>query len=134
MQENWKTIEREGDGDNNCDWFARYVQQRIHSGIGGFGNKRTSANHLNYNIVEIGQNTEKSPGDLRNLLSLRHSGKLSSNADVKNFQRSEIIIRIKRKVSERKNKYLDLARELKKKMEHEGDNYTNCNWCVWNSN
>ena len=19
-------------------------------------------------------------------------------------------------------------------MEYEGDNYTNCNWCVWNSN
>ena len=27
-------------------------------------------------------------------------------------------------------KYLDLARELKKTLEHAGDNYTNCNWCV----
>ena len=35
---------------------------------------------------------------------------------------------------EKKDKYLDLDRELKKTMEHAGDNYTNCNWCVWNSN
>ena len=39
--------------------------------------------------------------------------------------------RIKLKESEKKDKYLDLDRELKKTMEHEGDNYTNCNWCFW---
>ena len=42
--------------------------------------------------------------------------------------------RIKLKECEKKDIYLDLARELKKTMEHAGDNYTNCNWCVWNSN
>ena len=42
--------------------------------------------------------------------------------------------RIKLKECEKKDKYLDLARELKKTVEHAGDNYTNCNWCVWNSN
>ena len=42
--------------------------------------------------------------------------------------------RIKLKECEKKDKYLDLARELKKTMEHAGDNYTNCNWCIWNSN
>ena len=30
-------------------------------------NKRTSEDHPNYTIVKIGQNTEKSPGDLRRL-------------------------------------------------------------------
>ena len=30
---------------------------------GGLGNKRTSRDHTNYCIIEIGQNTEKSPGD-----------------------------------------------------------------------
>ena len=39
--------------------------------------------------------------------------------------------RIKLKVCKKKNKYLVLARELKKTMEHEGDNYTNCDWCFW---
>ena len=39
--------------------------------------------------------------------------------------------RIKLKKCEKKDKYLDLARELKKTMEHEGDNYINCDWCFW---
>ena len=42
--------------------------------------------------------------------------------------------RIKLKECEKKDKYLDLARELKKTMEYEGDNYTNCDWCFWHSN
>ena len=42
--------------------------------------------------------------------------------------------RIKLKECAKKDKYLDLARELKKATEHADDNYTNCNWCVWNSN
>ena len=37
-------------------------------------------------------------------------------------------------ITEKKDEYLDLARELKKTMEHEADNYTNFNWCVRNSN
>ena len=41
--------------------------------------------------------------------------------------------RIKLKECE-KDKYLNLARELKKTMEHEGDNYTNCDWCFQYSN
>ena len=35
---------------------------------------------------------------------------------------------------EKKDEYLDLTRELKKTMEHEGDNYTNCDWFFWLSN
>ena len=42
--------------------------------------------------------------------------------------------RIKLKEREKKDKYLVLTRELKKTMEHEGDNYTNCDWCLWNGN
>ena len=36
---------------------------------------------------------------------------------------------VKLKESEKKNKYLDLARELKKAKEHEVDYYTNRDWC-----
>ena len=39
-------------------------------------------------------------------------------------------LRLKLKESEKNDKYLDLARELKKAMEHDGDNY----WCFWYSN
>ena len=30
--------------------------------------------------------------------------------------------------------YLNLASELKKIMEHESDDYTNCDWCIQYSN
>ena len=42
--------------------------------------------------------------------------------------------RIKLKESEKKDKYLDLARELKKTVQHADDNYTNRDWCFWYSN
>ena len=39
--------------------------------------------------------------------------------------------RVKLKEIEKKDMYLDLARELKKTVEHKSDDYTNCNWCSW---
>ena len=41
--------------------------------------------------------------------------------------------RVKLNENEKKDKYLDFARELKKTVEHESDVYTNCNWCSWES-
>ena len=38
--------------------------QRINKGTEGLGNKRTGGDHANYSIIQIGQNTEKSPVDL----------------------------------------------------------------------
>ena len=40
---------------------------------------------------------------------------------------------MKLKECEKRDKYLGLTRELKKNVEHESDNYTNCNWCSWYS-
>ena len=45
-----------------CFWFN---YQRIIKGTEGFGNKRMSGGNQNYYITENGQNTEKSPEDLR---------------------------------------------------------------------
>ena len=45
-------------------------------------------------IVEIGQNTEKSPGDLRRRTVTDSRGKPSANASVKNSQKSKIIMMI----------------------------------------
>ena len=42
--------------------------------------------------------------------------------------------RINLKESEKKDKYLDLARELKKKLEYESNDCANCNWYVRHSN
>ena len=38
----------------------------------------------------------------------------------------------KQKKNKKKNKVLDLARELKKAVENEGDGDTNCDKCTWN--
>ena len=38
--------------------------------------------------------------------------------------------RVKLKESEKRDKYFDLARELKKSIYHEDEGNTNCNWCT----
>ena len=45
--------------------------QRINKGTGRLGNKRTSGDHSNYNIIEIVQNMEESSGDLRRLVVIQ---------------------------------------------------------------
>ena len=49
-----KTMEHEGDNYSNRDWCFWYSHQRIIKGTGGLGNNRTSGDHPNYNIIEIG--------------------------------------------------------------------------------
>ena len=51
----------------NCNWCSWYSHQKIIKETEGLGNKRTSGDHPNYYIIENGQNTEKSPRDLRRL-------------------------------------------------------------------
>ena len=62
--------------DTNCNWYAWYSNQKISTGTAGLGNKSTSGDCLNYTIVEIGQNTEKSPGDLKRLAVTQTSVKV----------------------------------------------------------
>ena len=62
-----KSMEHESDCDTNCNRCTLYSHQRIGTGTGGLGNKRTSEDHTNYRIVEIGWNAEKSHGDLSRL-------------------------------------------------------------------
>ena len=60
-------MEHESDGDSCRGWYTWDYSQRIGKGIAGLGNKRTSRDHLEYNIVNLVHNTEKSSGDLRRL-------------------------------------------------------------------
>ena len=59
-----KTMQHEGDHYINRDWCSNY---RIIKGTVELGSWRTSGDHPNNSIIEKGQNTEKSPGDLRRL-------------------------------------------------------------------
>ena len=45
----------------------RSSHRRINKRTGRLENKRTRGDHPNYYIIEIGQNTEKSPGNLKRL-------------------------------------------------------------------
>ena len=60
-------MEHESDGDTNSNLCARYSHETIGKGTGKIGNKNMSGDHPNNSTVEIGQNTEKSPGDLKRL-------------------------------------------------------------------
>ena len=66
--ENWKqTMEHESDSDTNCNRYAQYSYQMIDKKTGGFRNNEPIGDHPNYSIIKIGQNTEKSSGDLKRL-------------------------------------------------------------------
>ena len=61
-------MENEGDGDTNrnrCTWNKS--PQDFGKGTRRLRNKRISSDHPDYTILKIGQNTGKSPGDLRRL-------------------------------------------------------------------
>ena len=49
---------------NWCSWNN---PKRSGKGTGRLANKRKRGDNPNYSIVKVGQNTEKSPGDLRRL-------------------------------------------------------------------
>ena len=61
-------MEHESDNYTNCNWCSWYSHQRIGTRTGGLGNNWTGGGCPNYSIVEIGQNTEKSTGDMRRLV------------------------------------------------------------------
>ena len=60
-------MEHDSGGYTNCHWCTRYSHEMVGTKTEGHGNNRSSGDHPNYNIVEIGQNTEKSPGNLSRL-------------------------------------------------------------------
>ena len=61
------TMEQESVDCTNCDWCFWNSDWKIIKGLGGFGNWRTSGDDPNDSIIEDGQNTEKTWGDLLSL-------------------------------------------------------------------
>ena len=103
-------MEHEDDRNTNCNWCAQNNPQRIIKGTGRLENQRTSGDHPTYSIIEISQNTEKSPGDEVTCCHSNSRGKRSGNAGVKISQSCKIIIII----------------------QHESDGDTNYDWCARN--
>ena len=55
----------EDDGDTSYSWCGWNNSQRLGKGTRRTGNQRKSKDHPDYSIVEISQNTQKSPEDLK---------------------------------------------------------------------
>ena len=116
-----KTMEYEVDGYTNCNWGARSNPQSFGKGTRRLRNRGRSRDHPSDSMIEVGQNTEKSPGDLRKLNVTQTSVKdpqlvwnlLRSDNNNNNDNAVPADHRIKLKENEKKDKYLDLARELK---------------------
>ena len=64
-----RKLKHESDGDINCNWCSWYNHQRTGTKTEGLRIKRTRGDYPNYSIVKISQNTEKSPDDLRRLVT-----------------------------------------------------------------
>ena len=60
-------MELKGDGNTNCSWCTWNGPQKLGKGTGRIGNQRKNRDQQDYRFVEIGQDTEKSPGNLRRL-------------------------------------------------------------------
>ena len=60
-------MEHAGDNYTNCNWSVWSSNLRITEGTGVLGSSQTGGDHPNDSITENGENTEKSPGDLRRL-------------------------------------------------------------------
>ena len=58
-------MEHHGYGDNNYNWCDWNDPKILVGGTGRVGNQILNRGHSNYDIVKIGLNTAKSPGDLR---------------------------------------------------------------------
>ena len=50
-------MENINDSDTSSSLRTRYNHHMIGTGIAGLGNKKTSGDHPNYRIVEVGQDT-----------------------------------------------------------------------------
>ena len=62
-----KFIDHENDDVTNFYLSAWNEPQKFGKGIQRIVNQKTNQDHPDYNIVEIGQNSEKTPGNLRRL-------------------------------------------------------------------
>ena len=60
-----RELKHEREGNTNFKWSPWYRHQVFGTGTGKVGIKKSSGDHPNYSITEIGQNGEKRLGDFR---------------------------------------------------------------------
>ena len=85
-------MEYECDGDISCSWRTWNSTQKLRKRTGRVRNQRTNQGHSDYRFVRVGQNTKKSPRDLRKFYSHKDSSQISAKAGVKTSQGALILI------------------------------------------
>ena len=85
-------MDREGDGDTNCNLCARNIPQRLGTGSGRLRNNRTRGNHPDNIIIKTSKNTENSPGDSREILSANSGGKNSQGEKMISEMKCEFML------------------------------------------
>ena len=65
FQRTKKVLEHDCDGATNYNWHTWNGLEKLGKVVERVGNSRPNRDHLNSKIVEISQNSEKSPLDLR---------------------------------------------------------------------
>ena len=98
-------MEHESDGYTNFNWYSWYNHLRAVTRTEGLGNKRRRGDHPNYSIIKIGQNTEESPWRLETCCYQTPERNHQLTLVQKDSVPSDY---------EKKNKSLDIAREMKK--------------------
>ena len=72
-------MEDEGDGDTNYNCCTRNGPHRLRKGTGTSVYQGKDRDYLNYNIIEIDQNIEQSPGDLKKIMLKRKTHQKENN-------------------------------------------------------
>ena len=117
-----KTEEHEGGSNTNCSWHTWNGSQRFAKETGRVENRRMNQDHSEYSIVQISQDTEKGPRNLRRLAVTQTNHDYNSRpSDSQQKKRTCHIVdfaipadlRVKLKEREKKNKYLILLENQK---------------------
>ena len=136
-------MEHESDGKNNYRCWSWNNSKVSRKNTEGIGNQKKDRNLQDLSIIVIGNNTQNNQGEEDSSEKSQRFRFRNSTTTTKTTTTTTIIIIIiiikiiiiiiiiLMKEHEKKDKYLDLARELKKTMEHKGDSYTNRDWCFW---
>ena len=76
MKKKKKTVKH--DGDTNRNLGDQYTHHKTYTETRRLEKKRTSRDHPNYQVIKIGQITDKNPGDLRRLAVTQIPEKITS--------------------------------------------------------
>ena len=126
------------DNKTRQDWVGKVIHWELFKKLKFDHTNKWYMDNLEY-VRE--NNTHKLVWDFEiqkdHLISFRRPGHIIINKNESTGMMVDLAVsadhRVELKECEKRNKDLDITRELKKTGEHENEDFTNCNWCSWYS-